>query len=86
MGRYRHDFTNTVESGSIVFGMSRELDERSLVAYLQRFTDDDVMKLLLGRFSDDEISGIVDYVSVLLRRHLSDEEYHLYFLKDSESP
>ena len=83
MGLYRHELVNNFESGAIVFGMSRELDEQSLIAYLQRFTDDEMMELLSKRLSDDEIEKLVDHVTGIMRRHLSDKEYHSVFLKDS---
>ncbi len=82
MQKHRHDFVNTFDQGSIAFGISRGLDEKSLVAYLQKFTDDDLMNLLVERLTDPELMEIVDFVSRLLKRHLSDDEYHRYFLKD----
>jgi hypothetical protein len=66
----------------IGFGYSREEDERSLIAFLQKFSDDDLMKLLSSRLTDVEIEKFVEFLTGLLRRHLSDKEYHLYFLKD----
>lgn len=81
MARHRHDFVELYE-GMMAFGYSREEDERSLIAFLQKFSDDDLMKILSNRLSDAEIEGLVDRLSGLLRRHLSDAEYHSYFLKD----
>jgi len=68
--------------GIMAFGYSREEDERSLIAFLQKFSDDELMELLRGRVSDSEIENLVDLLTGLMKKHLSDEEYHHYFLKD----
>ena len=81
MRRHRHDFVETYE-GMIAFGYSREEDERSLIAFMQKFSDDDLMMLLSSRVSDSEIENLVDLLTGLMKKHLSEEEYHLYFLKD----
>jgi TorA maturation chaperone TorD len=82
MGRHRHEFVNTFDEGQIAFGLSRELDEKSLIAYLQKFTDDELMHLLVKRLTDAEIEEIVDFVTRVLKKHLAEEEYHECFLKD----
>ena len=81
MRRHRHDFVETYE-GMIAFGYSREEDERSLIAFLQKFSDDDLMMLLSNRVSDSEIENLVDLLTGLMKKHLSEEEYHRYFLKE----
>lgn len=79
---HRHDFVNDYDVGRIAFGVDRETDERSLTAYLQKLTDDDLMAVLVGRLSDEEITTAVDFAGGLLRKHLSDNEYHRLFLKE----
>lgn len=81
MRRHRHDFVEKYQ-GMMAFGYSREEDERSLIVFLQKFSDDDLMQLLRGRVSDSEIENLVDLLTGLMKRHLSEEEYHHYFLKD----
>ena len=81
MRRHQHEFVETYE-GMMAFGYSREEDERSLIAFLQKFSDDDLMELLSGRLSDSEIEALVDYLTGLMKKHLSEEEYHRLFLKD----
>lgn len=81
MRRHRHDFVETYE-GILAFGYSRQEDERSLIAFLQKFSDDDLMKLLSSRISPSEIENLVDLLTGLMKKHLSEEEYHQYFLKD----
>jgi len=81
MCRHRHDFVEKYE-GIIAFGYSREEDERSIIAFLQKFSDDDLMQLLSRRLSDLEIENLVDLLMGLMKKHLREEEYHRYFLKD----
>ncbi len=50
MGKHPHDFVNTYDEGEIAFGLDRETDEKSLVAYLQKFTDDALMHFLAKRY------------------------------------
>jgi hypothetical protein len=79
--RHRHDFVETYE-GMMAFGYSREEDEHFLTAFLQKFSDDDLMGLLCSRLSDEEIGDLVEHLTGLLKRHLSDAEYHRCFLKE----
>jgi hypothetical protein len=81
MRRHRHDFVEKYQ-GMMAFGYSREEDERSLIVFLQKFSDDKLMQLLRSRVSDSEIENLVDLLTGLMKRHLSEEEYHHYFLKD----
>jgi hypothetical protein len=79
--RHRHEFVEHYD-GLIAFGLSRADDERSITAVLQKFSDDRLMKLLAPRLSDQEIETLVKLLTGLLRRHLTDGEYHEHFLKD----
>ena len=81
MARHRHDFVEQYQ-GMMAFGYSREEDESSLIVLLQKFSDDELMQLLCGRISDSEMEGLVDFLTGLMKKHLSGEEYHRYFLKD----
>lgn len=82
MSKHTHNFVNNYDEENIVFGLDRETDEKSLIAYLQKFTDDEMMRILVKRLSDDDISGILDYILEILKKHLKEEEYHQIFLKD----
>ncbi len=66
----------------VAFGFSREVDEKSLMYYLQKFSDDELVKVLVPRLSDGEINDLFALVSEMMRKHLSDDEYHRLFLKD----
>ena len=81
MQRHSHRFLETYD-GMMAFGYSREEDERSLMAFLQKFSEDDFMKLLCRRISDSEIEELVGHLIGLMKRCLSEAEYHKYFLKD----
>jgi len=70
--------------GMVAFGFSREVDEKSLIYYLQKFSDDDMMEILVPRMSDAEIEAIFNLVSRTMRKHLKEEEYHQYFLKEED--
>lgn len=81
MGGHTHEFVDTYR-GPVAFGLSREVDEASFVVFLQKFSDDSLMQALRGRLSDEEIQHTVDWLTTLMKRHLSEEEYHSLFLKD----
>ncbi len=81
--KHRHAFVESYD-GMVAFGFSREVDEKSLIYYLQKFSDDDLMNILVPRMSDEEIEAIFNLVSQTMRKHLKEEEYHRYFLKDDD--
>lgn len=79
--KHTHRFVETYE-GLVAFGFSRDVDEKSMMVYLQKFSDDGLLKVLIPRLSDGEMSALFDMISELMRKHLSDQEYHAYFLKE----
>ncbi len=81
MALHSHDFVETYD-GFIGFGLDRPGDENTVVCYLQKFSDDALITRLIKRMSDEELSEIFHLISRLLKRHLTDEEYHRLFLKD----
>ena len=83
MADHTHRFIETFE-GFIGFGLNRESDMDTVIYYLQKFSDDQLMNLLRNRLSDEERQAIFDLLSDLLRKHLSESEYHRYFLKDGQ--
>lgn len=80
---HKHTLVEEYE-GMVAFGLSREIDEKSLIYYLQKFSDDDLMKVLVPRLSDEEINRMSDLISELMRNHLNDSEYHRLFLRDED--
>jgi hypothetical protein len=83
MEKYSHRIVETYK-GPVAFGLSREIDEASLIVYLQKISDDRMMEVLRSRLSDEEIRQIHDWIMGLVKRHLSHEEYHRLFLRDKE--
>ncbi len=83
MGEHNHKFVDQY-TGLVGFGMDRATDEATVWVYLQKFADDECMAAILPRLANEELGVIFDYISDLLRKHLSEEEYHDKFLKDPE--
>lgn len=81
MSRHSHQFIETY-TGLVGFGLDRETNQNTVVYYLQKFSDDTLMEALKERLSDGELETLFDLISDLLRRHLSEEEYHRLFLKE----
>jgi hypothetical protein len=81
MSKHTHDFVENY-NGLIGFGHNRETNENTIVCYLQKFSDDQLMALLRQRFTSQELEELFSLVSSLLKAHLSEDEYHQYFLKD----
>ena len=81
MAKHSHTHVETYE-GLVGFGLDRKTDEDTIVYYLQKFSDDRLMAALVTRLSDDELEEIFSFLTGLLKRHLSETEYHALFLKD----
>lgn len=69
-----------IEASQIVFGLSREQDERSLAAFLRLFAGQRLTAVLIPRMTDEEISQTVEGLSSIMRNHLTEKEYHSLFL------
>lgn len=82
MASHSHRFIEEFD-GFIGFGLNRESDMDTVVYYLQKFSDDQLMALLRKRLSEEDRQAIFDLLSGLLVKHLSEPEYHRYFLKDN---
>ena len=81
MANHSHNFVENY-NGLVGFGYDRSTDENTTVYYLQKFSDDNLMKNLIKRLPDDELEQIFDMITKLLKKHLTDSEYHEFFLKD----
>jgi hypothetical protein len=84
VARHQHTFVNRYD-GMVGFGFSREVDEKSLMFYLQKISEDDLVKVLVPRLSDLEITDLFEHLSRLMRKYLTDDEYHHLFLKDEQA-
>jgi hypothetical protein len=81
MAIHSHQFVETYQ-GLVGFGLDRENDQNTIVYYLQKFSDDALMQTLVNRLSDHELNDIFSLLTRLLKRHLTESEYHRLFLKD----
>jgi len=81
MAIHSHRFVDNY-AGLVGFGLNRETDENTVIYYLQKFSDDMLMKSLIKRLDNDELEEIFEFVSRLLKKHLSESEYHRLFLKE----
>jgi len=83
MTRHTHRFVEEYD-GLVGFGLDRKTDEHTLTCYLQKFSDDRFMALMRGRMSQSDMEELFDLLTRLMKQHLTEEEYHRYFLKDEE--
>ena len=81
MPGHSHRFVEEYD-GLVGYGFSREVDEYTLTYYLQKFSDDRHMALIRSRMSDSDMEALFDLLGELLKKYLTEEEYHEYFLKD----
>ena len=81
MKKHSHNHVETYD-GLTGLGLDRETDENTIIYYLQKFSDDTLMKELVKRLTDEELEEIFSLLTRLLRKHLTDSEYHTLFLKD----
>ncbi len=81
MTTHSHEFVNHYK-GFVGFGLDRETDENTVMYYLQKFSDDMLLKNIIKRFDSDELEEIFEFISRLLKKHLSESEYHQLFLKE----
>ena len=84
MSDHSHRFIEDF-NGFIGFGLNSESDMDTVIYYLQKFSDDQLMALLRTRLTDEERQAIFDLLSGLLRKHLTEPEYHRYFLKNDHN-
>ena len=71
------------DASKICFGLSDKLDRQSLAIFLQLCGRPQFAEELSARLSNEETIKLVDHVMELLRKHLSEKEYHQLFLGDS---
>ena len=83
MPGHSHRFVEEYD-GIVGFGLERKVDEHTLTYYLQKFSDDQHMALIRGRMSDFDMEELFNILGRLLKRYLTEEEYHEYFLKDKK--
>lgn len=72
----------TIDSPQICFGLNQQLDQQSLSCFLQLAGRKEFADVLSQRLSEQEIHAFVDFFTGILKRNLSEEEYHRLFLQD----
>ena len=83
MAKHSHQFVETF-GGFLGYGLDRQSDEDTVQVYQQKFSDDDLMKIILKRMTDDDLEEVFDMISKMLKKHLTEPEYHQLFLKEEE--
>ena len=81
MTTHSHKFVETYQ-GLPGFGLNRETDENTIIYYLQKFSDDKLMDKIVQRMTDEDLNNIFFMVTGMLKKHLTESEYHRLFLKD----
>jgi len=71
------------DPSKICFGLTEKLDRQSLATFLRLGGQEDFAQLFAERLSSEEIIMLVDHFMDLLRKHLSESEYHSLFLGDT---
>ena len=71
---------NTFSAGNIAFGFDRKTDEKSLKIFIEKFSDHLLLETLISRMDNDDITALVDFCSGLMKKHLSEKEYHSLFM------
>ena len=80
---HTHNFVEDYQ-GLVGYGADRETDENTLMYYLQKFSDDKFMAMITKRMTDEELLKMFDFINRLLKKHLTESEYHKLFLKDED--
>lgn len=83
MKKHNHNFVEDYD-GLVGFGMDRKTDEFTLTYYLQKFADDEFISVLRTRMSDPDLEELFDYLTLLMKKYLKEEEYHEFFLKEKD--
>ena len=80
---HTHNFVENYQ-GLVGYGADRETDENTIIYYLQKFSDDKLMTTITQRMADEELLETFEFINRLLKKHLTESEYHNLFLKDDD--
>ena len=81
--KHTHNFVEEYDD-FVGFGFNRKIDENTIIYYLQKFSDDELIKNIISKFSDDELNEIFNLITKLLKKYLTEPDYHKLFLKDDK--
>jgi len=62
------------------FGLNEELDRESIACFLQLLGRKELTETLAGRLSNGDIEALVHYLTGLLKKNMTEDEYHELFL------
>jgi TorA maturation chaperone TorD len=83
MPKHSHRFVETF-GGLAGYGLDRQSNENTVRFYLQKLSDDGLTEALLPRMTDEDLEAVFELTIRLLKKHLTNREYHELFLKDGE--
>ena len=81
MAKHSHRFVETFD-GIVGYGLDRQSDENTVQVYLQKFSDDSLMKTVLKRMTHDDLTEVFEVTGKMLKKYLTEPEYHRLFLKE----
>lgn len=84
MAKHSHRFVE-VFNGFLGYGLDRKSNENMLRFCLQKFSDDQLMETILQRMTDEDMDEVFEIISKMLKKYLSEPEYHILFLKEDPS-
>ncbi len=74
-----------IDPHQMCFGLNLELDRESITSFFQLMGRPALAKTLANRLSSEEIQEIVHYFTGVLKKSMSEDEYHELFLLE-QSP
>ena len=75
----------SLDPSLICFGLDTEHDRKSLSIFLQLAGRKEFTELLASKMKSEDIDALVTDFSNVLRKHLTENEYHQEFLQDDHS-
>ena len=66
------------------FGLERDLDIRSFSCFLQLIGSREFAETLAHRMPSEEMDDFLSNFTRILKKHLSEKEYHTLFLQQSK--
>ncbi len=73
-----------LDPAKMCFGLTEEIDRQSFHTFLRLCGRQELSQILAERMTSEEIITVVDSFFDLLKKHLSKNEYHQYFLLDPD--
>jgi hypothetical protein len=83
MAKHSHTFVETYD-GFLGYGLDRESNENTVQVYLQKFSEDRLMETILKRMTDEDLTELFELTGRLLKKYLTESEYHQLFLKEED--